>query len=90
MSKSALLAFTRGLSRELGPTGITVNLVQPGSVDTDANPAFGPAGDFQRSLSSLGRFGEPREVASAVVYLASPAASLITGAILTVDGGAIA
>ncbi|SFB29308.1 NAD(P)-dependent dehydrogenase, short-chain alcohol dehydrogenase family [Pseudomonas sp. NFIX10] len=90
MSKSALLSFTRGLSRELGPNGITVNLVQPGSVDTDANPADGPAADFQRSLSSLGRFGKPHEVASAVVYLASPAASLITGAILTVDGGAIA
>jgi NAD(P)-dependent dehydrogenase (short-subunit alcohol dehydrogenase family) len=90
MSKSALLAFTRGLSRELGPQGITVNLVQPGSVDTDANPADGPAADFQRSLSSLGRFGEPHEVASAVVFLASPAASLVTGSILTVDGGAIA
>lgn len=90
MSKSALLSFTRGLSRELGPKGITVNLVQPGSIDTDANPANGPAADFQRSLSSLGRFGKPHEVASAVVYLASPAASLITGAILTVDGGAIA
>ncbi|MFL7964619.1 SDR family NAD(P)-dependent oxidoreductase [Pseudomonas kielensis] len=90
MSKSALLSFTRGLSRELGPNGITVNLVQPGSVDTDANPVDGPAADFQRSLSSLGRFGKPHEVASAVVYLASPAASLITGAILTVDGGAIA
>lgn len=90
MSKSALLSFTRGLSRELGPNGITVNLVQPGSVDTDANPADGPSADFQRSLSSLGRFGKPHEVASAVVYLASPAASLITGAILTVDGGAIA
>jgi len=90
MSKSALLSFTRGLSRELGPQGITVNLVLPGSIDTDANPADGPAADFQRSLSSLGRFGEPHEVASAVVYLASPAASLITGAILAVDGGAIA
>ncbi len=90
MSKSALLSFTRGLSRELGPRGITVNLVQPGSIDTDANPADGPGADFQRSLSSLGRFGEPHEVASAVVFLASPAASLVTGSILTVDGGAIA
>jgi NAD(P)-dependent dehydrogenase (short-subunit alcohol dehydrogenase family) len=90
MSKSALLAFTRGLSRELGPQGITVNLVLPGSTDTDANPADGPAADFQRGMSSLGRFGEPHEVASAVVYLASPAASVITGAILAVDGGAIA
>lgn len=90
MSKSALTSFTRGLSRELGPSGITVNLVQPGSVDTDSNPADGPAADFQRSLTSLGRFAEPREIANAVVFLASPAASVITGATLTADAGAIA
>jgi NAD(P)-dependent dehydrogenase (short-subunit alcohol dehydrogenase family) len=90
MSKAALTAFTRGLSRELGPNGITVNLVQPGSTDTDANPADGAGADFQRALSSLGRFGEPREIANAVVFLASPAASVITGAILTADAGAIA
>jgi NAD(P)-dependent dehydrogenase (short-subunit alcohol dehydrogenase family) len=90
MSKAALTSFTRGLSRELGPLGITVNLVQPGSVDTDANPADGAAADFQRSLTSLGRFGKPCEIANAVVFLASPAASIITGAILTADGGAIA
>jgi 3-oxoacyl-[acyl-carrier protein] reductase len=90
MSKSALSSFTRGLSRELGPRGITVNLVQPGSTDTDANPANGAAADFQRSLSSLGRFGEPHEVANVVVFLASPAASVITGAVVNADGGAIA
>ena len=90
MSKAALRSFTAGLSRELGPKGITVNLVQPGSTDTDANPADGAGADFQRSLSSLGRFGEPREVANAVVFLASPAASVITGATLNVDGGALA
>jgi len=90
MSKAALVAFTRGLSRELGPKGITVNLVQPGSIATDANPADAPGADFQRGLSSLGHFGEPDEVASAVVFLASPAASVITGAILNVDGGALA
>ncbi|WP_064710484.1 SDR family NAD(P)-dependent oxidoreductase [Rhizobium bangladeshense] len=90
MSKAALTSFTRGLSRELGPKGITVNLVQPGATDTDANPADGAAADFQRSLTSLGRYGEPREIANAVVFLASPAASVITGASLTADGGAIA
>jgi NAD(P)-dependent dehydrogenase (short-subunit alcohol dehydrogenase family) len=90
MSKSALLSFTRGLARELGPKGITVNLVLPGSTDTDADTADGPAADFQRSMSALGRFGEPRELANAVVFLASPAASVISGAILAADGGAIA
>lgn len=90
MSKAALTSFTRGLSRELGPIGITVNLVQPGATNTDANPADGEAADFQRSLTSLGRYAEPREIANAVVFLASPAASVITGATLTVDGGAIA
>jgi 3-oxoacyl-[acyl-carrier protein] reductase len=90
MSKAALTSFTRGLSRELGPNGITVNLVQPGSTDTDANPADGAGAEFQRSLTSLGRFGEPHEVASAVVFLASSAASVITGAILTADSGALA
>jgi 3-oxoacyl-[acyl-carrier protein] reductase len=90
MSKAALIAFTRGLSRELGPSGVTVNLVQPGSTDTDANPADGAGADFQRGLTSLGRFGQPSEIANAVVFLASPAASFITGAILTADGGALA
>jgi len=64
--------------------------VQPGSVNTDANPSDGAAANFQRNLTSLGCFGEPREIANLVVFLASPAASLITGAILTADRGAVA
>lgn len=88
MSKSALLSFTRGLSRELGAQGITVNLVLPGSTDTEANPADGDGADFQRSLSSVGRYAEPREIAEAVVFLASAAASMVNGSTLTVDGGA--
>ncbi len=90
MTKAALVALTRGLSRELGPRGITVNLVNPGSTDTDANPADGPAADFQRGMTSLGRFARPREIAYAVAFLASPAASVITGATLTADAGALA
>lgn len=90
MSKAALTSFTRGLSRELGPRGVTVNLIQPGATDTDSNPADGQAADFQRSLTSLGRYAHPREIGNAVAYLASPAADIITGATLTVDGGAIA
>jgi len=90
MSKAALTGLTRGLSRELGARGVTVNLVQPGSTNTEANPADGEAADYQRSLTSLGRYAEPREIANAVVFLASPAADMITGTTLTVDGGAIA
>ncbi|WP_118138461.1 SDR family NAD(P)-dependent oxidoreductase [Oceanicella sp. SM1341] len=90
MSKAALGAFTRGLARELGPRDITVNLVQPGSTDTASNPADGPAAEAQAAATALGRYGTPREVANAVAFLASPSASVITGATLTADGGAIA
>jgi 3-oxoacyl-[acyl-carrier protein] reductase len=87
MTKSALHSFTRGLARELGSRDITVNLVQPGSTDTEMNPADGASADFQRSLIPLGRYGEPQDVAAAVTFLASPAARHITGVILNVDGG---
>jgi 3-oxoacyl-[acyl-carrier protein] reductase len=87
MTKSALHSFTRGLARELGSRDITVNLVQPGSTNTDMNPANGEFAEFQRSLIPLGRYGEPQDVAAAVAFLASPAAKQITGATITVDGG---
>lgn len=87
MTKSALQSFTRGLAHELGPRDITVNLVQPGSTNTEMNPADGEYAGFQRSLSPLGRYGEPEDVAAAVAFLASPAARQMTGAILNVDGG---
>jgi NAD(P)-dependent dehydrogenase (short-subunit alcohol dehydrogenase family) len=88
MTKSALLAFTRGLARELGPRAITVNLVHPGSTDTDMNPANGETADAQRANSALGHFGKPEDVAAAVAFLASPAARQITGTSIVVDGGA--
>lgn len=87
MTKSALHSFTRGLARELGSRDITVNLVQPGSTNTDMNPADGEFAEFQRALMPLGRYGEPKDVAAAVAFLASPAARHITGVILNVDGG---
>lgn len=88
MTKSALHSFTRGLARELGPQGITVNLVSPGSTNTESNPADGAAADFQRSLSAMGRFAEPREIADVVAFIASPQAGMVTGSTITVDGGA--
>ncbi|ATN32562.1 oxidoreductase [Rhizobium sp. ACO-34A] len=90
MTKSALQSFTRGLAQELGPRDITANLVQPGSTDTDMNPANGEFSDFQRSLIPLGRYGAPADIAVAVAFLASPAARQITGTIVNVDGGLLA
>ena len=89
MTKSALQSFNRGLAQELGPRDITVNLVQPGSTNTEMNPEDGDSADFQRSLIPLGRFGQPEDVAAAVAFLATPAARQITGTILNVDGGAL-
>jgi 3-oxoacyl-[acyl-carrier protein] reductase len=87
-TKSALVAFTKGLARELGPSEITVNLVQPGSIDTDMNPAHGPFGDALRQFMALGHYGKPDDIANAVAFLASEKAKYITGSTLTVDGGA--
>ncbi|MFI8886671.1 SDR family NAD(P)-dependent oxidoreductase [Streptomyces sp. NPDC053813] len=87
MSKSALTGLTKPLARELGPRGITVNLVQPGPVDTDLNPADGPFAAGQRSATALDRFGTTDEVASLIAYLASAGAAYITGTEVTVDGG---
>jgi 3-oxoacyl-[acyl-carrier protein] reductase len=87
-TKSALVAFNKGLARELGPKEITVNLVQPGSIDTDMNPSHGPASDLLRQFMALGRYGAVDDIASAVTYLASDKAKYITGSALTVDGGA--
>ncbi|MBF6070858.1 SDR family NAD(P)-dependent oxidoreductase [Nocardia farcinica] len=87
LSKSALNGFTRALARELGPRGITVNLVQPGSTDTDMNPADGDHAAAQVGLTALGRFGAADDIAAAVAYLAGESGRSITGAVLTVDGG---
>jgi NAD(P)-dependent dehydrogenase (short-subunit alcohol dehydrogenase family) len=87
LTKSALLGLTRHLARELGPQDITVNLVQPGPIDTDMNPANGELAGTVRSLTSLSRYGQPAEIAAVVSFLASPAASFMTGSIVTADGG---
>jgi 3-oxoacyl-[acyl-carrier protein] reductase len=90
MTKAALAGLTRGLARDLGPRGITVNNVQPGPTDTDMNPAGGPFAEFLKGMIALGRYGQADEIAGLVAYLASPEAGFITGASLTIDGGFLA
>jgi 3-oxoacyl-[acyl-carrier protein] reductase len=85
-TKAALGGYTRGWARDLGPKGITVNLVQPGPIATDMLPQ-GEVANLLKSQTALGRVGQPEDVASAVAFLASPEASYITGATLNVDGG---
>ncbi|MFE6364640.1 SDR family oxidoreductase [Streptomyces sp. NPDC057806] len=85
MSKSALIGLTKALARELGARGITANIVHPGPIDTDMNPADGPYALDQATATALGRFGTGAEVASTVVHLAG--ASYVTGAEFSVDGG---
>lgn len=87
MSKAALGGLTRGLARDLGPRGITANLVHPGPTDTDMNPAHGEGAEAQLPEIALGRFGAAEEVAATVAHLAGPGGRWITGAEIAVDGG---
>ncbi len=87
LTKGAVASFTRGLARDLGPRGITVNNIQPGPVDTDMNPADGPFAESMKSLMALGRYGHGDEVAAMVSYIAGPEAAFVTGASLKIDGG---
>jgi len=87
-TKAAIAAYTRGWSRDLGPRNITVNIIQPGSINTDMNPEHGRAfSDTIRHMTALGRYGRPEEIAGVVSFLAGPDASFITGATLNIDGG---
>ncbi|WP_236186838.1 3-oxoacyl-ACP reductase family protein [Pseudomonas protegens] len=87
MSKAALVGLTKGLARDLGPRGITINNVQPGPVDTDMNPADSDFAASLMDLMAIRRYGHAEEVAGFVAYLASPEAGYITGASLSIDGG---
>jgi 3-oxoacyl-[acyl-carrier protein] reductase len=86
-TKGAIKVFAQGLSREVGSRGITVNNIQPGPIDTDLNPAAGDWAVPQKANTALNRYGHVEDVAELVAFVASPEASYITGASLTVDGG---
>ncbi|WP_139354041.1 SDR family oxidoreductase [Sinorhizobium sp. A49] len=87
LSKSALVGFTKAVARDLGPKGITVNIVHPGSTNTDMNPQDGAHADPQRGLMAIPRFNDANEVAALVAWLAGPDARGVTGAEFTIDGG---
>jgi 3-oxoacyl-[acyl-carrier protein] reductase len=86
-TKGAVKVFAQALSREVGSRGITVNNIQPGPIDTDLNPAAGDWAVPQKANTALNRYGHVEDVAELVAFVASPEASYITGASLTVDGG---
>jgi len=86
VSKSALQGLARGLARDFGPRGITVNVVQPGPIDTDSNPADGPMKEVLHGFMAIKRHGRPDEVAGMVGWLSGPEAGFVTGAMHTIDG----
>ncbi|MFC7583384.1 SDR family NAD(P)-dependent oxidoreductase [Nonomuraea antimicrobica] len=90
MSKSALSGLAKGLARDLGPRGITANVVSPGSTDTEMNPADSPEADDERRYTALGRYCTPDEIAAAVSYLAGEGGRAVTGTTIAVDGGVTA
>jgi len=87
-SKAGLVGLARSLARELGSRGITSNVIAPGFVDTDMTAALGDArrDELTRTIP-LGRTADPAEIAAVIAFLASDAASYVTGAVLPVDGG---
>ena len=87
MTKGAVSSLTRGLARELGPRGITVNNVQPGPINTDLNPDEGDFAESLKQLSALGRYGHTSDIAAVVSFLAGPESGFVTGANINIDGG---
>lgn len=87
-TKGAIIAMTKALAKESGPSGITVNCVAPGVIDTPMNAAFTQEAiaDLE-SETPVGRIGTPEDIASMVKYLVSPEASFITGQVIGVNGG---
>ena len=89
-TKAALIGLTRSLAMELAPTGIRVNCVAPGVINTDMVQVLGQETlDELAQMTPLGRLGTPEDIAAAVAYFASDAAGFVTGQVLTADGGFI-
>ncbi|TAH36112.1 MAG: 3-oxoacyl-ACP reductase FabG [Alphaproteobacteria bacterium] len=87
MSKFAVAGMSRAWAWDLGARKITVNCVEPGPINTDMNPENAEYSDEQRKMNPLSRFGQPKEVAAVIAFLASPESANVNGATIGVDGG---
>jgi 3-oxoacyl-[acyl-carrier protein] reductase len=87
MAKAGLVGLAKGMARDLGPQGITVNVVQPGPIETEANPSDGPYSDKLKALMVTPHYGKGADVAALVAYLASEESRFATGGVFTIDHG---
>ncbi|AHL75505.1 oxidoreductase [Stutzerimonas stutzeri] len=87
MTKSAIQGMVRGLARDFGDRGITVNSVQPGPTDSDMNPSDGPMAATMHSFMAIKRHASAEEIAELVAFIAGPHGAMITGSMQTIDGG---
>ncbi len=86
-SKSGVQLLARGAARELGRKQIRSNVIQPGPIDTDMNPADGDKADFQKMMVPIGRYGTVEEIASLAAFLASDESAYVNAAVINADGG---
>ncbi|BDH46781.1 3-ketoacyl-ACP reductase [Salmonella enterica subsp. enterica serovar Choleraesuis] len=89
-TKASLRGFAQGAARDLGPSGITINVVEPGPIDTDLNPANGQGADVLAAFVASGKYGVVNDISRTVAFLVSPDAGYINGAAIPVDGGLLA
>lgn len=87
LTKSAVQGMVRGLARDFGDRGITVNAIQPGPTDSDMNPANGPMAELMHSFMAIKRHATADEIAELTAFIAGPHGAMITGSMQTIDGG---